>query len=82
MNKELIKQNEIIISNKRIDIVKMNKSMYYDVYRNSLDEDNRRFVPDEVFETLEEASEVVNQIIECYDSEDGPFIYAVIRKED
>ena len=63
-------------------ITKMTTDMAYDVWQNSLDEDNRRFVPDEVFETLEEASEVVNQIIECYDSEDGPFIYAVIRKED
>ena len=29
--------------------------MAYDVHKNSLDEDNRKFVPDEVFETIEEA---------------------------
>ena len=56
--------------------------MYYDVWQNSLDEDNRKFVPDEVFETLEEASNVVDQIIKLYETKDGPFIYAVIRNED
>ena len=56
--------------------------MYHDVWQNSLDENNRRFVPDEVFETLEEAKEVVDSIISWYESVDGPFIYAVIRNSD
>ncbi len=56
--------------------------MSYDVYLNSLDEDNRRFVPDEVFETPEIAGEVINDIISSYGNEDGPFIFAIIRKED
>ena len=60
----------------------MDESMYEDVYRNSQDEDNRRFVPNEVFDSLEETKEVVDHIIASYDSVDGPFIYAVIRKED
>ena len=60
----------------------MDESMYYDVWQNSLDEDNRRFVPDEVFETLEDAKEVVDQLISCYDTEEGPFVYAVIRNND
>lgn len=60
----------------------MNPSMSYDVHKNSLDEDNRRFVPDEVFETVEEAKEVIDFIIDSYNNEDGPFIYALIRKED
>ena len=60
----------------------MDESMYEDVYRNSQDEDNRRFVPDEVFDSLEETKEVVDHIIASYDSVDGPFIYAVIRKKD
>lgn len=60
----------------------MDESMYEDVYLNSQDEDNRRFVPDEVFDSLEETKEVVNHIIASYDSVDGPFIYAVIRKKD
>ena len=63
-------------------IKKMDKSMSYDVWQNSLDEDNRRFVPDEVFETLEDAEGVIDFIISSYESKDGPFIYAVIRKSD
>ena len=72
----------VIIESDRLSIQRMDESMYYDIYRNSLDEDNRKFVPDEVFESLEEAKEVVDQIIKNYDSEDGPFVYAIIRKED
>ena len=76
------KNLEIIIENDRLCIAKMNQSMSFDVHRNSLDEDNRRFVPDEVFETVEEASEVIDFIIQSYRSDNGPFIYAIIRKED
>ena len=73
---------KIIAKNNNIEIQMMDKSMVHDVWKNSLDEDNKRFVPDEVFETFEEASEVVNLIIESYENKDGPFIYAVIKKED
>ena len=85
MDSEVIMKNkkyEIIAENNNLMIVKMDESMYFDVHKNSLDEDNRRFVPDEVFETLEEAKEVVDTIIQCYENEDGPFVYAVIRKSD
>ena len=71
-----------LISNETISICYMDKSMCFDVWQNSLDENNRRFVPDEVFETLEIATEVVNDLIESYQSEDGPFVYAVIRNKD
>ena len=60
----------------------MDQSMCEDVFHNSQDKNNKRFVPDEVFDSLEEASEVVNQIIKSYENKDGPFVYAVIRKED
>ena len=82
VNKDILYNKQIIIENDRLQIVRMNQSMYYDVYKNSQDGNNRKFVPDEVFNSLEETSEVVNQIINCYDSEDGPFVYAVIRKKD
>lgn len=82
VNKDILCDKQIIIENDRLQIVRMNQSMCYDVYRNSQDDNNRKYVPDEVFDSLEEASEVVNQIINCYDSEDGPFVYAVIRKKD
>ena len=75
-------KRDLIIENDVLLIAKMNQAMSEDVYRNSQDKNNRKFVPDEVFNSLEEASEVVNQIINSYDSEDGPFVYAVIRKKD
>ena len=73
---------KVKISNSNIKIVEMDHSMAHVVWQNSLDEDNRRYVPDEVFETLEEAEGVIDFIIESYKSEEGPYIYAVIRKED
>ena len=82
VNKDVLCNKQIIIENDRLQIVRMNQSMYYDVYKNSQDGNNRKFVPDEVFDSLEETSEVVNQIINCYDSEDGPFVYAVLKRKD
>lgn len=82
VNKDILQNKSVIADNDKLQIVKMNQSMYYDVYKNSQDDNNRKYVPDEVFNSLEEASEVVNQIINSYDSEDGPFVYAVIRKKD
>ena len=71
-----------LISNDVLSINYMNMNMCYDVWKNSLDEDNKKFVPDEVFETLDEAKEVVAQIIQSYQSESGPFVYAVTRNSD
>ena len=82
VNKDVLCNKQIIIENDRLQIVRMNQSMHYDIYKNSQDGNNRKFVPDEVFNSLEETSEVVNRIINCYDSEDGPFVYAIIRKKD
>lgn len=82
VNKDILCNKQIIIENDRLQIVRMNQSMYYDIYKNSQDDNNRKFAPDEVFNSLEETSDVVNQIINSYDSKDGPFVYAVIRKKD
>ena len=40
------------IETERLIITEMTMDMAPDVHENSLDEDTRRFVPDEVFETL------------------------------
>lgn len=71
-----------LVSSERIYLTKLDKSMAHDIWVNSLDENNRRFVPDEVFETLEDATNVVNALIESYQSKDGPFVYAIIRNSD
>ena len=69
------------IETKRLIITEMNMDMAEDVHKNSLDEDIRKFVPDEVFETIEEAREIVEFIMSGYESKEGPFIYALITKD-
>ncbi|MBQ9197728.1 MAG: GNAT family N-acetyltransferase [Clostridia bacterium] len=57
--------------------------MAHDVHINSLDDDVRRFVPDEVFETEEEALDTIHFLISRYNSSEGPFVYPVfLRKTD
>ena len=51
------------------------------VQENSMDDDNRRFVPDEVWETTEEAEETLKFLISQYGSFDGPLVYPILVKE-
>ncbi len=68
------------IETERIIITDFDLSMAESVHRNSLDEDNRRFVPDEVFETVEEAKETIEFLMSVYESEKGPLVYPVLLK--
>ena len=70
-----------LVETDRLNIVEMTVDMVMDVHRNSLDEDIRRFVPDEVFETPEDAAETVEFLMSQYGSTDGPLVYAVILKD-
>ena len=45
---------KFFIETERLIITEFDESMIESVHENSLDEDNRRFVPDEVFETVED----------------------------
>lgn len=69
------------IETARLTITKFDKSMVEAVHINSLDEDNRRFVPDEVFETIEDAAETVEFLMGVYEGGDGPLIYPVLLKD-
>jgi RimJ/RimL family protein N-acetyltransferase len=64
----------------RLIITELDESMAEVVHLNSLDEDNRRFVPDEVFETVQEALDTINFLTGCYENMDGPLVYAVLLK--
>ena len=70
-----------LVETDRLFITEMTADMAMDVHKNSLDEDIRRFVPDEVFETPEEAEETVEFLMSQYGSADGPLVYAVILKD-
>ena len=75
------KKMNILIETDRLFTTEMTMDMAMDVQKNSLDEDIRRFVPDEVFETPEDAKETVEFLMSQYGSSDGPQVYAVILKD-
>ena len=57
-----------MIETERLTITEFTPDMAQAVHENSLDEDNRRFVPDEVFETVEEAAETIGFLMSQYGS--------------
>jgi len=68
------------LETERLVITEFNESMIESLQENSLDEDNRRFVPDEVFETIEKARETVLWFMDCYEEENAPLVYPVLLK--
>ena len=74
----LAAMGDLRIKTERLLITKFDESMAASVHFNSLDEDNRRFLPDEVFETIEKAQDVIQFLIRCYSENGGPFVYPVL----
>ena len=68
------------LETERLIITEFTPEMARDVHENSLDEDNRRFVPDEVFETVAEAAETLAFLISQYGSTEGPQAFPVLTK--
>ena len=62
-------------------ITEFDLSMAPAVHLNSLDEDTRRFLPDEVFETVDDARETIEFLMTVYASQDGPLVYPVLLKD-
>lgn len=69
------------IETERLIITEFTSDMAKAVQENSMDEDNIRFVPDEVWETVEEAQETLDFLISQYGAFEGPLVYPVIVKE-
>ena len=69
------------IETERLIITEFTMDMAEAVHLNSLDEDNRRFVPDEVFETVEEAADTVGFLMSVYENGEGPLVYPVLLKD-
>ncbi|MBQ8833669.1 MAG: GNAT family N-acetyltransferase [Oscillospiraceae bacterium] len=69
------------IETERLIITEFTMDMAEAVHLNSLDEDNRRFVPDEVFETVEEAADTVEFLMGVYANGEGPLVYPVLLKD-
>ena len=68
------------IETERLIITDFTPDMAEDVHKNSLDEDNRRFVPDEVFETVAAAREAIGYLMGQYGGSEGPFVHPVLTK--
>ena len=71
----------MLIETERLIITEFTHSMAQVVQENSVDEDNKRFVPDEVWESAEEAEETLRFLISQYGSFDGPLVYPIIVKQ-
>lgn len=71
----------MLLETERLIITEFTPDMAQAVHENSLDKDNRRFVPDEVFETVEEAAETIDFLMSRYGGSEGPFVYPVLTKD-
>ena len=63
-------------------ITEFTPDMAASVSEQSLDEANRRFLPDEVFETEEIAAEVIADLSALYGTTDSPLVYPVLLKQE
>ncbi len=66
------------IKTERLLITEFTLDMVETVHINSLDEDNRKFNPDEVFETIENAQGTVEFLMSVYENGNGPLVYPVL----
>ena len=66
------------IKTERLEIKEFTLDMVEAVHLNSLDEDNRKFNPNEVFETMEDAQGTVEFLMSVYENGDGPLVYPVL----
>ena len=69
------------IKTSRLTIKTFSPDMAQSIYENSQDDDTRRFVPDEVYDSAEEARAAIEFLISRYDSADGPFVYPIITND-
>ena len=68
------------IDTARLRIMRFELSMAREMSRLSLDAENRRFMPDEVFETEKDAKACMKALIAAYDGRTGPFVFPVLLK--
>ena len=69
------------IKTSRLTITTFSMDMAQNVYENSQDDDTRRFVPDEVYDSADEARTAIEFLMTRYDTTDGPFVYPVLTNE-
>ena len=70
-----------LLETDRLIITEFTPDMAEAVHKNSLDEDTRRFVPDEVFGTVEDAAETIDFLMSRYEGGEGPFVYPMLLRD-
>ena len=65
----------------RLTITRFSLDMAQSVYENSQNDDTRHFVPDEVYNSVEEARTAIDFLMSRYNSADGPFVYPIITND-
>ena len=68
----------MMVKTERLYITEFTLDMVEAIHRNSLDEDNRKFNPNEVFETIEDAQDTVEFLMSVYENDEGPLVYPVL----
>ena len=67
-----------LLITERLYVTEFTDGMAESVHVNSLDEDNRIFLPDEVFETTAEAESTIAELISFYSRDAAPKVYPVL----
>lgn len=70
-----------LLTTERLTITEFTPDMALAVHENSLDDDTRRFVPDEVFETVEDAADTIGFLMSRYGGVEGPLVYPVLLND-
>ena len=70
----------MLMKTERLLITDFTPDMARVVHLGSLDEDTRRFLPDEVFETEAIAAEVIANLMDGYGGTEGPFVYPMLAE--
>ena len=76
-----MKNEAILTQTHRLILQKFDESMAEAVHLLSIDDPNRRFQSDEVFETVEDARETIQFLAAHYDDETAPQVYPILLKE-
>ena len=71
----------MLLKGERIAICDLKKKMAKELHLNSLDEETRKYLPDEVFEDIEEAKETIEYLISRIKSDNGPYVYAIMLEK-
>lgn len=74
-------QTTALLTTPRLQVKPLSPSMARAIHLNSLDDETKRFIPDEVFETEAIAKGIINHLVGFYELKNGPLVYAICLHE-